>query len=639
MSLTDNLVSAMLRSSAEALVLHVGERPYVVTPTGNLELSTRELTFEAVVPMLEQLLSTTSQSQLEEFGAVQDDLRPSVPTGADHFTVVAARGGEDIWIELRRHRPAAQQEGDADSVESAAADASEPAAAPPPAAPVEPPLPKVVEPSTRVADTVEPPAATTDPLIPQSTGPAEKTDPILVTHEPPPLIHVVEDEERPPLAAAIDEPAPRPPVVRVEAVSETTDLDRDRPAQAPKPEPGPKAAAAPPPPAPAVVVPMRPRPAERPPERPVARAAEEISELERLLRIAAARKATMLYVVPATKPSLRVEGEIRTLDTERTLTVEDVEALVLAMMPEGDREALRRGTEADWVRDLPEVGRVRCTRFRDHRGPGAVFQLVGGRSISADELGLPRGVRELADETDGLIVITGPRASGKSTLFAAMVDLITRARSAHIITLEPQIKYVHQSRGSIVSQREVRGDHEALLAMARTAQREAPDVLGIEDLRAREVVAFALQAAESGQLVFGTVPAPATAGAIERLIDQAPDSRRSLIQRELSDTLRGVVSQVLVRKIGGGRVAAREVLRNTVSVSTMIADGDLSRLPAAIENGRRAGMVSLNDSLLELVRGKIVDVREAYRHAVDRDALVKLLDREGIDTSFVERMA
>jgi twitching motility protein PilT len=555
MSLIDSLVSAMLQHDGEALVLHVGEKPYVVTVSGNVEISPRELTFDAMTPMLEQLLSPGSQSQLDEFGAVEDHLATSLTPEGERMTVVVARGGEDIWIELRRHRPEPEAE--------------EPIAEP------------------AVADPL-PPIEVRDLVAPARTEPEASSRPTLV-----------------------------PP-------------SRPEPAKTPDPEP-----IADPSVVPGVVVPMR---RATPAERSARPARDDQNDLERLLRIAATRNATMLYVVTGAKPSLRVDGEVRQLDTERNLTADEIEALVLAMMTKS-ADPLRRGVEAEWVRDLPDVGRVRCTRFQDHRGPGAIFQLIGARAISADELGLPRGIRELAEESEGLILLTGARASGKSTLFAAIIDLINRARSAHVITLEPQIKFVHENRSSIVSQREVRGDNEAVLNSARAALREAPDVLAIEDLHARDLFAFALQAAESGLLVVGTIAANGAVPALERVMSQVSEDRRATVQRAISDTLRGVAAQMLLRKVGGGRIAARELLRNTYSVAALIADGSLAQIPRAMEQGRRAGMITFNESLFELVRDKAVDVREAYRHSPDRDALVKLFEREGMDTSFVERMA
>ena len=235
--------------------------------------------------------------------------------------------------------------------------------------------------------------------------------------------------------------------------------------------------------------------------------------------------------------------------------------------------------------------------------------------------------------------MTGPRSSGKSTLIAAFVDLINRTRSDHVITLENQIKFVHESRGSLVSQREVRGDNEELVTVARAALRENPDVLVIEDLRTPELVNVALEAAESGHLVIGSLSAHTTTAAIDRLIDQTAPERRPKIQLALAEALRGIVAQVLVRKTGGGRLAARELLLNTSSVANLIAEGKTSQLPLALDSGRKYGMVPLNDALVAFVQSGVIDPREAYRHASDRQGFLNLLKREGVDTSFVERLA
>jgi len=277
--------------------------------------------------------------------------------------------------------------------------------------------------------------------------------------------------------------------------------------------------------------------------------------------------------------------------------------------------------------------------FRDHRGAGGIFRMIPARAISAEQLGLSREIQGLCAEAEGLLLITGPRSSGKSTLISAFVDLINRTRSDHVITLENQIKFVHENRLALVSQREVRGDNMEWMAAARAALRENPDVLVIEDLRSSEVVTLALDAAQSGHLVIGALTAHTTAEAVDRIIDQTPPDRRTKIQLGLAEALRGVVGQVLLRKSGGGRVAARELLLNTSAVANLIAEGKTSQLPMAIDSGRKHGMVPLNDALASFVQNGIVDSREAYRQASDQQGFLGLLKRQGIDTSFVERLA
>jgi twitching motility protein PilT len=361
--------------------------------------------------------------------------------------------------------------------------------------------------------------------------------------------------------------------------------------------------------------------------------------IDRLLRIAAARGASTLYLTSQARPSIRVDGEISPIEGEATLAEGDVESLILDMIPERNREALRSQAGTEWICDVPDVGRIRCVTFRDHRGAGGIFRMIPARAISAEQLGLSREIQGLCAEAEGLVLVTGPRSSGKSTLISAFVDLINRTRSEYVITIENEVKFVHENRGSLVSQREVRGDRNELLAAARAALRENPDVLVIEDFGSPEIITLALEAAQSGHLVMGALTAHTATEAVDRILDQTPPERRQKVQLGLAESLRGIVAQVLLRKTGGGRVAAREVLLNTSAVANVIAEGKTSQLPMAIDSGRKHGMVALNDALVAFVQGGIVDSREAYRQAADRQAFLALLKRQGIDTSFVERLA
>ena len=241
--------------------------------------------------------------------------------------------------------------------------------------------------------------------------------------------------------------------------------------------------------------------------------------IDRLLRIAAARGASTLYLTSQSRPSIRVDGEISPIDGESVLSEGDVETLILDMIPERNREALRSQAGTEWMCDVADVGRIRCVTFRDHRGAGGIFHMIPARAISAEQLGLSREIQGLCAEADGLVLVAGPRSSGKSTLISAFVDLINRTRSEYIITIENQIKFVHENRGSLVSQREVRGDRNELLKVARAALRENPDVLVIEDFGSPEIVTLALDAAQSGHLVIGSLTAHTATDAVDRIID------------------------------------------------------------------------------------------------------------------------
>ena len=611
MAFVDSLLTAIVRSDGDALVLHVGERPYVVAASGQVELSSRGLTLEAMAGMLGRLLSPDAAKSLDDLGAVEHELPPSFATPGERFTVVAARGGNDIWIEIRRQRRVAPPAPPAplDEVPAAAVATQpevvraqpepvalepEPPSVPHPAVAAEPGRPPVPAPAPTVADDDRDEEA----LEQRQTPRRRKTDRI-----------VPADSDIPPVTMV-----PIPP-------------SRSQTPRTPHPDSQP-----------AVVLPLS-RSQVRGDQTQRVTPLPKLAGLNRLLRVAAARGASTLYLVSGSRPSIRVDGEISALDAEAPLDAPEVESLVLDLMPERNREALRSDVGTEWICDVPDVGRVRCMSFRDHRGAGGIFRMIPARAISAEQLGLSREVQGLCAEPEGLVLVTGPRSSGKSTLIAAFVDLINRTRSDHVITLENQIKFVHESRGSLVSQREVRGDNEELVTVARAALRENPDVLVIEDLRTPELVNVALEAAESGHLVIGSLSAHTTTAAIDRLIDQTAPERRPKIQLALAEALRGIVAQVLVRKTGGGRLAARELLLNTSSVANLIAEGKTSQLPLALDSGRKYGMVPLNDALVAFVQSGVIDPREAYRHASDRQGFLNLLKREGVDTSFVERLA
>ena len=567
----------MVRADGDALVMHVGERPYVVVGAGTQELSSQILNLGAMTGMLQQLLPAAAQDSLEEFGAVEHRLPPR---DHDAFTVVAARGGDDIWIEIRRRRK---------SVAAVAA----------------PPVNLDVPPT--LVDVPVPVAAIDQPAQ-VSEAPLEvMAEPVLVSEEPAPVV-----EELPIVAdapALVEEPL---------AIDEPVVIDE----------------------APAV--------AERAPvlqmtrtvriEVPPRAAAMRGSGVERLLRLAAARAASALFVTSDCRPSVRVEGDIRPLDGEPPLSRADVESAVMEIVPEAEQEAVGRGESTEWLTEFADLGRVRCITFTDHRGPGVVFHMIATRAATAEQLGLSREVQALATEPQGLVLVAALPGNGKSTLVSALVDLVNRQRAEYVVTLERQIRLVHDNRTAIVSQREIRGGVDDALSAARAALREDPDVLAVDDLASAHMVPLLLQAASEG-LVFVSITAPSTIEAVERFVELAPADARAGVRATMAETFRGAVAQVLLKKSGGGRVAAREVLLATAAVVRVISDGSSGQLQAALEGGRKHGMVPLADALVGLVHSGVVDVREAFRKSPDRDRLLAGLKREGIDTSVVERLA
>jgi twitching motility protein PilT len=573
-----SLVPSLLRSfvdvDGEALVIHAGEKPYVVGPAGQVELAKRPLTMEAVKGIVSQLLPGDVSQALDEFGAVQHEIVSPPGFPGESFTVVAARGGDDMWVEVRRRKVAV-----ADGV---------------PEVSFEPTAQRLAIAATvrRGAEAGNLRRQAVTPPQPPATGPTKRSEPMPASPAAPPST---------------------PPRLRTPPIEPTEPM------------------AAPPP---AVVVPM-PRNSVRS-DSASAAAAERLPALDRLLRRAAARGASTLYLFSNESPSVRVDGEVQTLEGEPPLGAHDVESLLLTLIPDRDNEGLRSGGAHQWISDVEGVGRVRCMTFRDQRGPGGVFRITAVRATSTEQLGLSREVESLALEPGGLILVAGPRLSGKRTTISAFVDFMNRRRRAHVITVEREFNVIHGPGTSIISQREARGGADDIESVARAALREDPDVLVIESLQTAALVDVALEAAASGQLVIGGLPAHDAASAIDHMINLYPAERRPHVQLALAENLRGVVAQVLVRKIGGGRVAAREVLLNTTAVASVIADGRTSQLPMAIEAERSRGMRGLNDALAALVQSGDVDIREAYRQATDRKGLLAELQRLRIDTASLE---
>ena len=374
-------------------------------------------------------------------------------------------------------------------------------------------------------------------------------------------------------------------------------------------------------------------------EVPTRGSALRTTDIERLLRVVAARGASALFLTSESRPYMRVDGDIRLLDNEPVLSRTDVEAAIVEIAPENGREQFGKGQVAEWLKEYPELGRIRCTTFSDHRGPGLLLRMIATRPATVEQLGLSREVQALATESQGLVLVAGPRASGKSTLMSALVDQVNRQRAEFVITLERQIRLVHDNKSALVSQREIRGGADEALAAARSALREGPDVLVIDDLISAQMVPLILTAASEGLLVFVSMAAPSTTDAVQRFIELATPEMRSAVQTAMTESFRGAVAQVMLKKTGGGLVTAREVLLATAPVSRVIAEGQLAQLPHVLESGRKHGMVSFSDTLLEYVRSGTVDVREAFRKAPDRERLVAGLKREKIDTSLVERLA
>jgi twitching motility protein PilT len=371
---------------------------------------------------------------------------------------------------------------------------------------------------------------------------------------------------------------------------------------------------------------------------PPAREAQDLagarSEIETLFRLLVESGASDLHLRTGEPPMLRNNGELAR-QSHPPLTAEKLDALLVSIMTPKELGELREGGDTDWAYEIPGVARFRCNAGRDRFGPMAVFRVIPNRIRTADEMGLSREVQNLCYLTRGLVVVTGPTGSGKSTTLAGLVDLINRTRTDHIITIEDPIEFVHPSKKCLVTQRQVGLHTRSFKQALRAALREDPDIILVGEMRDLETMSIAIETAETGHLVFGTLHTTTAASTIDRIIDQFPPDRQSQVRVMLSESLRGVIAQTLCKKIGGGRVAAREILLSIPAVSNLIREGKTFQIPSIMQTNRKTGMVTLNDALVELVDAKLVEPKEAYMKAVEKTGLAASLKAKRHDLSFL----
>jgi twitching motility protein PilT len=302
-------------------------------------------------------------------------------------------------------------------------------------------------------------------------------------------------------------------------------------------------------------------------------------------------------------------------------------------MPEKNRKEYSERHDTDFAYEIAGLARFRSNVFADRRGPGAVFRVIPSKIMTAQQLGLSSHILNLCQLNKGLVLVTGPTGSGKSTTLCAMIDQVNRTRQDHIITIEDPIEFVHENQKCLINQREVHTHTESFKGALRAALREDPDIILVGELRDLETVAIAIETAETGHLVFGTLHTTTAASTVDRIIDQFPSDRQAQIRIMLSESLRGVIAQTLCRKIGGGRVAALEVLIATQAVSNLIREGKTFQIPSIMQVNKAHGMVTLNDALMDLVTKKLVAPEEAMAKAVDKGGFDALLKRAGLSAT------
>jgi len=383
-------------------------------------------------------------------------------------------------------------------------------------------------------------------------------------------------------------------------------------------------------------VPPAPRRAAQPSGGDAVAAAEE--RIQGLLRSLVESGSSDLHLRVGEPPITRKAGVLSRLEGHDPVTVEEMEALVSSIMPDRNRQEFAEINDTDFAYEILDLARFRCNVLRDRRGPAAVFRVIPTKVQTAEELGLSEEIQKLCFLTKGLVLVTGPTGSGKSTTLAAMIDLVNRKRTDHIITIEDPIEFVHASKSCVVTQRQVALHTESFKRALRAALREDPDIVLVGEMRDLETVAIAIETAETGHLVFGTLHTTTAASTVDRIIDQFPADRQSQIRVMLSESLKGVVAQILCKKIGGGRVAVREVLLAIPAIANLIREGKTFQIPSMIQTNKKLGMVTLNDALLEVVEKKLVEPAEAYMKAADKAGLEAMMKARGIDLGFLRTL-
>jgi twitching motility protein PilT len=352
--------------------------------------------------------------------------------------------------------------------------------------------------------------------------------------------------------------------------------------------------------------------------------------LDPLLRAMVERRGSDLYVCTGKPPIIRRDGDLVALGDTQPLSDDEVQRLLYSIAHMGDRQRFVADNDVDFAYELPGVARFRVNIFRDRMGVGGILRQIPSKILSSEELNLPRAVMDFCNLNKGLVVVTGPTGSGKSTTLAAMIDHINRTQSVHMITIEDPIEFVHQDKRAVVNQREIGNHTKGFKRALRAALREDPDIVLVGEMRDLETIEIAIETAETGHLVFGTLHTNTAHSTVDRIIDQFSSDRQSQIRTMLSEALRGVVAQTLCKKKGGGRVAALEIMVVTQSVSNIIREGKTFQLPSVMQTGKNVGMVTLNDSLINLVKEGVVEPREALNKAVDKNDFKNVLARNNI---------
>jgi twitching motility protein PilT len=334
-------------------------------------------------------------------------------------------------------------------------------------------------------------------------------------------------------------------------------------------------------------------------------------DITELLGFSVKQGASDLHLTAGMPPLIRVDGDIRKINIP-AMDHKEVHGLIYEIMTDKQRKDYEQFLETDFSFEVPGLARFRVNAFNQNRGAAAVFRTIPSKVLSMEELGMGPIFKQVSDLARGLVVVTGPTGSGKSTTLAAMMDYVNNTRYEHILTIEDPIEFVHESKKCLVNQREVHRDTLGFAEALRSALREDPDIILVGELRDLETIRLALTAAETGHLVFGTLHTTSAAKTIDRVIDVFPAAEKSMVRSMLSESLQAVISQALLKKTGGGRIAAHEIMIGTPAIRNLIREDKVAQMYSAIQTGSSVGMKTLDQSLKELLQKGLI-TKEAAR--------------------------
>jgi twitching motility protein PilT len=357
---------------------------------------------------------------------------------------------------------------------------------------------------------------------------------------------------------------------------------------------------------------------------------KRIEHLDELFHLLREMEGSDLHLSSCERPMFRIHGVMQKLTQYEVTSPEHVKKLLWDITPDRNKEEWERDHDSDFAYELEGLARFRCNIFADRHGPGGVFRLIPSKIATARDLNLTQAMLDLCFLSKGLVVVTGPTGSGKSTTLAALVDHINKNRDDHIITIEDPIEFVHENINCLINQREVHVHTTSFARALRAALREDPDIVLVGEMRDLETIAIAIETAETGHLVFGTLHTTTAATTVDRIIDQFPADQQEQIRVMLSESLKAVIAQTLCRTKDGKRVAAFEILLIDPASANLIREGKTYQLPSMMQIGKGRGCITMNDSLFAHVKAGRVDPKEAYIKAVDKVGLLTAFEKEGI---------